>query len=114
MQNFFSKLHKHLLPQIQKVLQEESEDQSIALPQTTNAYSSDGHGNTSQVIFLKNNHIYHCKVSHFHFTMYDVWRGTDIINPGTSCHNIMLLADNSDAPAGQYKFYTLTYSASTM
>ena len=109
MQNFFSKLQKHLLPQIQTVLQEESGDQSIALPRATDAYSSDGHGDTSQVNFLKKDHIYHHKLSHFHFTMYDVQHGTDIINPGTSHHNTMLLADNSDTPAGRHKFlYTCT------
>lgn len=38
-------------------------------------------------------------MSRFHFTTYDVRRGTDIVNPGTSRCNIMLLAENSDASA---------------
>lgn len=104
-QDFLRKLRKHLLPRIQKVLQEESEDQSGALPRTADAYtSSDDCGNTSQVVFFKSDRIYHHKLSRFHFTTYDVRRGTDIINPGTSRHNIMLLADNSSAPAGRHKF----------
>lgn len=43
-------------------------------------------------------------MSRFHFTTYDVQRGTDIVNPGTSRCNIMLLADDSDASAAQHKF----------
>lgn len=51
-------------------------------------------------VFLKKDRIYHHKLSRFHFTTYDVRRGTDIINPGTSHCNIMLLADNVDCKDG--------------
>ncbi|KAF8235653.1 hypothetical protein L208DRAFT_1224998, partial [Tricholoma matsutake] len=33
----------------------------------------------------------------FHFTTYDVWCGTDIVNPGTSHWNIMLLANDVES-----------------
>lgn len=63
----------------------------------------------SNYIFLKNDRIYHHKLSRFHFTTYDVRRGTDIINPGTSHYNVMLLAsgadaNNSDDPSNLHHF----------
>ena len=53
-------------------------------------------GNACNSVFLKNDCIYHHKLIRFHFTTYDVQRGTDIVNPGTSRHDIMLLADNGE------------------
>ncbi|KAF8222856.1 hypothetical protein L208DRAFT_1320062, partial [Tricholoma matsutake] len=47
-------------------------------------------------VFLKNDCIYHHKFIQFHFTTYDVRCGTDIVNPGTSHCNIMLLADDGE------------------
>jgi hypothetical protein len=47
-------------------------------------------------VFFKNDCIYHHKLIRFHFTTYDVKRGTDIVNPGTSRRNVMLLADNAE------------------
>jgi hypothetical protein len=47
-------------------------------------------------VFFKNDCIYHHKLIRFHFTTYDIKRGTDIINPGTSRRNVMLLADDAD------------------
>jgi hypothetical protein len=52
--------------------------------------------NLSSYIFLEKDRIYHHKVCQFNFTTYDVRHGIDIINPGTSHCNIMLLADNED------------------
>jgi hypothetical protein len=48
----------------------------------------------STYVFLKKDRIYHHKVCRFHFTTYDVRRGMDVINPGTSRCNIMLLAED--------------------
>jgi len=50
----------------------------------------------SSFVFLKKDQIYHHHLVRFHFTMYDMQRGTDIINLGTSHCNIMLLADNTN------------------
>jgi hypothetical protein len=47
-------------------------------------------------VFLKKDRIYHHNLSRLHFTTYDVRRGTDTINPGTSRYNVMLPADNVD------------------
>jgi hypothetical protein len=48
-------------------------------------------------VFLKKDLIYHHNVVRFHFTTYDVRRGTDTINSNSPRCNILLLADNSDA-----------------
>ena len=55
-------------------------------------------------LFLKNDCIYHHKRIRFHYTTYDVRRGTDIINAGTSCCNVMLLANNADGPSSPHHF----------
>ena len=47
-------------------------------------------------VFLKKDRIYHHKICRFHFTTYDVRRGIDIVNPGTSRSNVMFLADNTE------------------
>jgi len=52
--------------------------------------------NAFAFIFLKSDRIYQHKQSRFHFTTYDIRRGTDTINPSTSRCNVMLLADNVD------------------
>ncbi|KAI0055682.1 hypothetical protein BV25DRAFT_1815293 [Artomyces pyxidatus] len=51
----------------------------------------------STLVHLKDERIYHHKRTYFHFTTYDVKRGTDLINPGTSRCNIMLLDDDPNA-----------------
>jgi len=93
-------LRQHLLPRIQEVLKREA----TFLPERSdNAFSEPrlhpANGDASAFVFFKDDRIYHHKLSRFHFTTYDVRRGTDIINPGTSHSNIMLLADNT-GPAG--------------
>jgi len=54
-------------------------------------------GNACNFVYLKKDQIYHHNLVQFHFTTYDIQRSTDIINPGPSHCNVMLLADNTDA-----------------
>jgi hypothetical protein len=67
-------------------------------------------GNACNFVFLKKDRIYHHNLSRFHFTTYDVQHGTDIINPGTSHCNIMLLADNADAADGFSDLHHFLYA----
>ena len=53
---------------------------------------------------MKNDCIYHHKIIRFHYTTYDVRRGTDIVNAGTSRCNIMLLADRRAKPSNMHHF----------
>jgi hypothetical protein len=67
-------------------------------------------GGACRFVFLKKDRIYHHKLSRFHFTTYDVRRGTDIINPGTSRCNIMLIADNPDSTEGSSIVHHFLYA----
>jgi hypothetical protein len=103
LQNFFSKLRDHLLPRVQTALQQEAE----SLPQhpSVSAASDAGspvslYGNAHDFVFFKKDCIYHHRLLRFHFTTYDVRRGTDIVNAGTSRCTVMLLADHADDSAG--------------
>lgn len=69
-------LKQHLLSRMQKILGLDSEPSQQ--PQ--------------QSIFLKGDRIYNHKIIKFNYTTYDVRRDQDVINPGTSHHNIMLLS----------------------
>ena len=45
-------------------------------------------------VFFKCDCIYLHKILQINYTIYDVQRKTDIIKPGMSCYNVMLLADH--------------------
>lgn len=66
--------------------------------------------NARDLVFLKKDQIYHHKLIRFHFTTYDVRRGTDIINSGTSRCNIMLLADQADDAINSSSFHHFLYA----
>lgn len=94
-QNFFSKLRSHLLPRIRATLQQEAgalQPCATTAPDSTSPINLDE--TSRDFVFFKGDCIYHHKLLRFNFTTYDVRRGTDIINPGTTRCNIMLLADH--------------------
>jgi hypothetical protein len=100
------KLKDHLLPRIKNVhLEEAASNRDDARPsqadltpanQVTN---SDCHERNS--VFLKNDRIYHHHIARFNYTTYDVRRAQDVINPGTSHCDILLLADRNIATRSQ-------------
>ena len=80
------------------------EAESLSEPSSTSMGSDtqllhSPNGHPCNFVFLKNDCIYLHKLVRFHFTTYDVRRGTNVINPGASRHNIMLLADNAEGIA---------------
>jgi hypothetical protein len=101
--HFLQKLREHLLPRIQAAhLQEAasfSEHPSVSTPANLGS-SASVDGNACDLVFFKKDCLYHHKLLRFNFTTYDVRRGTDIVNPGTSRCNVMLLADHEDGSAG--------------
>jgi hypothetical protein len=102
LQHFSRKLKEHLLPRIQAALLQEAASlpEHPVHPIPTNLGSSAGvNGSACDSVFFKKDCMYHHKLLRFHFTTYDVRRGTDIINSGTSRCNIMLLADHDDGSA---------------
>jgi hypothetical protein len=102
-QNFIPKLREHLLPRIRTALQPlqdsstgpvTSESETNPGPASGPVFSLSVDGSATDFVFFKNDCIYHHKLLRFHFTTYDVRRGTDIVNAGTSRHNVMLLAED--------------------
>lgn len=73
-------LKEHLLSRMQNMLGLNPDIQ--ASNKNTGAYP----------IFLKGDRIYGHKIIQFNYTTYDVRRAQDVVNPGTSHCNIMLLA----------------------
>ena len=85
-------------------------DQSGIRTTSSNEYSCHFNGNGRDFVLLNKDLIYHHKVIHFHFTTYDVRRGTDIINPGTSRCNIMLLADQVNSVIDSSNLHRFLYA----
>jgi hypothetical protein len=112
MQNFLPKLREHILPRIQGILRQEVAQPEHSgfgtAPDTIPAPFPDLDACAS--IFLKNDRIYQHRLMRFHFTTYDVRRGTDIINPSTFHHNIMLLTGDADASDGSTKTHHFLYA----
>ena len=102
LQNYVSKLSEHLLPRVQAQHQREAE----SLPTLNVTGSLDGN-----LLFLKNDCIYHHKRIRFHYTTYDVRRGTDVINAGTSRCNVMLLANDADSSSSHHFLYARVLGA---
>jgi hypothetical protein len=99
-QNFLSKLTDHLLPRIQAKLQQETDslDGPPCVSSALDPSSPIIQDTTSRnFVFFKSDCIYRHKLLRFNFTTYDVRRGTDVIKPGTTRCNIMLLADLTDS-----------------
>jgi hypothetical protein len=92
-----------MLPRIRELLRQQDEQSGLGALSESDAPGpiSDENG---RFVFLKNDRIYKHKLSRFHFTTYDVRRGTDIINPGTSRCNVMLIADNADNTSSSHPF----------
>jgi hypothetical protein len=61
-------------------------------------------------VFFKKDRIYHHKHNRFNFTTYDVRRGTDVINPGTSRCNIMCLANQTSSADGSPNSHQFLYA----
>ena len=98
-QDFFPKLRNHLLPHVQAALQKEAKSRPKLAYNgmaCNTGFSPSLHHDMSNFVFFKNKSIYQHKVIQFNFTPYDMRRRTDIVNPGMSRCNIMLLADSAD------------------
>jgi hypothetical protein len=101
-----------LLPRIQEVLRKEAaSDTHPTLGVTPVVRVPVLKDDPSSYVFLKKDRIYHHKVCRFHFTTYDVRRGIDVINPGTSRCNVMLLADNAGEPLDHHFLYARVLAA---
>ncbi|EDQ99293.1 uncharacterized protein LACBIDRAFT_335113 [Laccaria bicolor S238N-H82] len=94
-EGFMTKLNTHLLPRVQERLEELRNLQgetSASKPPNIGLYE-----HTKQLalnsIIIKDNRMYLHKLARFYNTTYDVRRSEDVINPGTSHRDVMLLSD---------------------
>lgn len=79
-------LKQHLLSRMQQNLQ-------VASDQQASSSKVD-----AQPIYFKGERIYNHKIIRFNYTTYDVRRSQDVVNPGTSHCNVMLLSGTTGAP----------------
>lgn len=105
-------LHAHLLPRIQNVLREEAEKfpAHLRAQASLNMEYFDINSNRSSFLILKEDRLYIHKVIRFNFTSYDVRRGTDVVNAGTSRCNVMLLAEDVDNLIGSSTTHRFLYA----
>lgn len=99
-QDFVPKLKEHILPRIRDILwKEAASDSSCHLPQAGLAPASMQGANPHEhdSVFFKHDRMYRHNIARFNYTTYDVRRAQDVINPGSSHRDIMLLAKTSDA-----------------
>jgi len=86
--NFLPKLQQHLLPRILSNLATLSPDSRIS---DADQYKCDA----SKVLF-KHDRMYQHNLFRVNYTTYDIRRGQDVMNPSTSHHNVMVLANTED------------------
>jgi hypothetical protein len=91
LQNFLLKLRKHILTRI--LLDLRNINSNLSTPNDNNLGPVDA--DPSQILFRRNR-IYRHNIMRINYTTYDVRRGQDTINPSTSHHNVMVLADRLD------------------
>ena len=93
------KLKEHLFPRIRSILLEEEASDPEAhrsragLTSINHVNGSDHHERNS--VFIQNDRIYRHHLARFNYTTYDVRRAQDVINPGTSHRDIILLANRN-------------------
>jgi hypothetical protein len=56
-------------------------------------------------VFIRNNTMYRHHLAQFNYTTYDVRRRQDVVNPNTSRHNVMVLAQPDSDSAGDCPFW---------
>lgn len=78
-------LKEHLLPRILSKIQVDSSKFGFE--------DADAAEMAQKQVLIKNNRVYEHKLARFYHTTYDVRRSEDVINPGTSHSNVMLLSD---------------------
>ena len=94
-QDFLPKLKAHLLPRLKAILIEEArlnvEGDAVPIPNLSGASEAD-----QDRLFFKSDRMYRHHLLRVNYTAYDVRRSQDIVHPGTSHRDIMVLADDDN------------------
>jgi hypothetical protein len=89
------KLKDHILPRIQEMLRREALAADDSSPPQAGLSAVQRPNADRDSLFFKGDRMYRHHLARFNYTTYDVRRSQDVINPGTSHCDIMLLADNA-------------------
>jgi hypothetical protein len=92
-QNFVPKLKDHILPRIKEILKQEA----TSNPDICALQGLFPAGNDRDAVFFQNNRMYRHHLARFNYTTYDIRRAQDVVNPGTSHRDIMLLANTTES-----------------
>jgi hypothetical protein len=87
-------LKQHILPRIKAQLKEEAMATSDVTDQDVQSLDCDPDGWKS--VFFKSDRIYQHRLLKVNYTSYDIRRSQDVINPGASHWDIMMLAGDDD------------------
>jgi hypothetical protein len=93
------KLKDHILPRIKDMLTKEAASNPDAYspqPGLSLARGSESNSSERDSVLFKNDRMYSHHLARFNYTTYDVRRAQDVVNPGTSHRDILLLANSSD------------------
>lgn len=91
-------MKSHILPRILSILRSKRlQDDDVPPSNQTDC-------NLNSVLF-KHDRVYHHNLFRVNYTTYDVRRAQDVVNPGTSHHNVMVLAEENDSTlADKFKY----------
>lgn len=91
------KLKDHILPRIKEMLRQEASQSDVDGNLLQVGLSMiQGHDAGRGSVLFKNDRMYRHNLARFNYTTYDVRRSQDVINPGTSHRDIILLANNTE------------------
>jgi hypothetical protein len=106
-QDFVPKLKDYILPRIRNILiKEAASNPDVYPPETVASLTGNPESNSSDrnSVLIKSDRMYRHHLARFNYTTYDVRRGQDVINPGTSHRDILLLAGDTDDADSDHPF----------
>jgi len=95
-QDFVTKLNKHLLSRLRETIRQERTAREDDGPEDMSTASSAPDRQEYERVIIRKDLMYKHKLAKFNYTTYDVRRAQDVINPGTSRCNVMVLNNTQD------------------
>lgn len=92
------KLRSHILPRIKEIISKDAISDPDAQPLEAGLSTRVFENNTQEhdSVLFKDDRMYSHHLARFNYTTYDIRRAQDVINPGTSHRDIMLLANTGE------------------
>jgi hypothetical protein len=99
-QDFVSKLKNHILPRIKEIHRQALASEEALNPLRGGLSAMRALNPDNNSVFFQSDRMYRHHLARFNYTTYDVRRSQDVINPGTSHRDIMILANSADDDSG--------------